>query len=147
MNISHNGLNLIKTFEGYRTHKYRDIVGKWTIGYGHLIREGEDFDEGITEEAATALLDRDVSIAEDCVNDNVEVVLTQGQFDSLVSLVYNWGTGHFEKSEGLQALNKGNYKKALAEFGEVVHAGSAISHGLENRRMAEAKVWNGEVVA
>lgn len=35
------GVALIKSFEGLRLEKYRDAVGKWTIGYGHLIAERE----------------------------------------------------------------------------------------------------------
>ena len=34
MNISENGLNLIKSFEGCRLTAYKDSVGVWTIGWG-----------------------------------------------------------------------------------------------------------------
>nr|WP_242389724.1 lysozyme [Kosakonia cowanii] len=50
------GVALIKSFEGLRLEKYRDAVGKWTIGYGHLILPNENFPRPITEAEADALL-------------------------------------------------------------------------------------------
>lgn len=38
--------------------------GAQTIAYGHKIQEGEDFSRGLTESEATALLIRDIQIAE-----------------------------------------------------------------------------------
>src|SRR3954451_22814897 len=32
--ISETGLALLKSFEGFRSHPYQDVVGVWTIGYG-----------------------------------------------------------------------------------------------------------------
>lgn len=34
MNISKDGIELIKRFEGLRLKAYPDSVGVWTIGYG-----------------------------------------------------------------------------------------------------------------
>lgn len=34
MQISKNGIELIKRFEGLRLKAYQDSVGVWTIGYG-----------------------------------------------------------------------------------------------------------------
>ena len=35
MKISQAGLKLIEEFEGCRLTAYQDVVGVWTIGYGH----------------------------------------------------------------------------------------------------------------
>jgi hypothetical protein len=35
MKLSVEGLELIKKFEGFRDHVYRDVAGFPTIGYGH----------------------------------------------------------------------------------------------------------------
>ena len=35
MNISQNGVNLIKQFEGCRLEAYQCTTGTWTIGYEH----------------------------------------------------------------------------------------------------------------
>lgn len=143
MNISDNGLDLIKNFEGFRSEKYQDIGGLWTIGYGHLIEPDEDYDNEITEDQGTQLLEQDVSGAESVINEYVTVSLTQGQFDALVSLVYNWGASHFENSHGLELLNSGDYDGAIAGFQGVNKVNGVISQGLVNRRTAETNLWNG----
>lgn len=147
MIISDNGLNLIKKFEGFRTAKYQDQGGNWTIGYGHEIESDENYDDGITQESATELLRQDVARVENAINDLVAVALTQGQFDALVSLVYNWGIGNFKRSHGLELLNEGLYDRALAEFESVDRINGVVTQGLRNRRLSEADLWNGATVA
>ncbi len=146
MKISENGLNLIKNFEGFRGKEYRDVGGKWTIGYGHLIKDGESFDKGVTLAEALQLLDIDLDVAENAVNKLVKVSLTQGQFDATVSLVYNWGIGNFQRSEGLQKLNSGDYDGAWDEFEEVIRVNGRVIAGLVRRRDIEEDVWDGETL-
>lgn len=138
MNISHEGLNLIKNFEGFRSYKYRDAVGKWTIGFGHLIEPHESFDRSITEAEGENLLRDDLFIAESAVRNLVKVPLDQHQFDALVSLVYNWGAGNFSKCYGLILLNQGDYKGAEDHFDSVTNHGLS---GLVRRRHAEEKEY------
>ncbi len=147
MKISENGLVLIKNFENFRSEKYLDVGNKWTIGYGHLIRPDETFDDPISEEEATTLLSQDISTTEEAIDNQVTVPLTQGEYDALVSLVYNWGIGHFERSEGLQKLNKGDYDGAWDEFEEVDEVGGKIIAGLVRRRNMEEKEWEAGGVA
>ena len=35
MQISLQGLNVVRSFEGCSLRAYKDCVGVWTIGYGH----------------------------------------------------------------------------------------------------------------
>lgn len=58
--ITKQGLNLIKQFEGFEPEIYLDAAGLPTIGYGHLLRPGEDkmFANGISEAAGEAFLPR-----------------------------------------------------------------------------------------
>jgi lysozyme len=142
MNISDNGIDLIKKFEGFRAEKYQDVAGNWTIGYGHEIKSGEEFDDAITEEQATELLEEDASYAVDAVNQYVTVPLNQNQFDALVSFVYNIGEGAFAHCNGLAILNQGNYEGAIEHFEQFDHSGGVEVEGLEERRMAEAALWN-----
>lgn len=51
---------LIKEFEGLRLVKYRDIVGFWTIGYGHRCSEDQ---QDITLQEAEDLLKADIQLA------------------------------------------------------------------------------------
>ncbi|WP_143338873.1 glycoside hydrolase family protein, partial [Cronobacter sakazakii] len=46
------GVELIKSFEGLRLDKYQDAIGKWTIGYGHLILPNENFPRSLTLQEA-----------------------------------------------------------------------------------------------
>ena len=42
MNISNEGISLIKRFEGCELEAYKCAAGVWTIGYGHTknVKEG-----------------------------------------------------------------------------------------------------------
>ncbi len=142
MQISDNGLALIKNSEGFRADEYLDVAGKPTIGYGHLIKAGEDFSNGVTEEQATELLQQDVAWAEQTVNDNVQVPLTQNQFDALVDFTYNLGPKAFEDSTLLKLVNQGNMDAAADQFPLWVHAGGVVQPGLVTRRQAEQDLWN-----
>lgn len=120
MQISTNGLNIIKNFEGLSLSAYRDEAGVWTIGYGSTryhdgiaIKPG---DKLANETQADALLRNTLGQYVDAVNSHVKVQLTQNQFDALVSFTYNVGTGGFEESTLLIKLNEKNYTEAAAHF-------------------------------
>jgi len=68
--ISKKGLELIKSFEGLRLKPYYCSAGKLTIGYGHVIRKGENYphEKAITEAEAENLLVKDVKHAEAVVD-------------------------------------------------------------------------------
>lgn len=141
MNISEHGLELIKRHEGLRLNAYLDAVGVPTIGYGHT---GQDVHLGltITEHQADALLRQDVREAEDCIEANVQVDLTQGQFDALCSFVFNLGCGAFIRSTLLRLLNDGDYAGAGQQFGRWVNAGGQPLPGLVKRRGDELALFN-----
>ena len=89
--INAAGLKLLETDEGLRLQIYKDIAGRDTIGYGHLIKPGEDFSEGITQEKAESLLKSDITIAENIVSKFIRTTLNDNQFSALVNLVFNEG--------------------------------------------------------
>jgi lysozyme len=141
MKLSINGLRLIKDFEGCRLHAYRDSAGVWTIGYGHTpgVKQGDVIDKVEAE----GLLLEDSLIAEDAVNRLVKVHLSQYQFDSLVSLVFNIGETAFARSTLLRKLNAGDYHGAAEEFSRWVHGGEDkhIVMGLVGRRRKEQSLF------
>jgi GH24 family phage-related lysozyme (muramidase) len=141
MHISDAGLSLLKASEGLRTHTYKDVVGKDTIGYGHLLTAGESFPDGITEDQATALLKADVAWAERAVSAEVKVALTQGQFDALVDFTFNLGAGTLQRSTLLTVLNAGQYAAVPSEMAKYDRAGGVVNEGLARRREAETKLW------
>lgn len=144
LSVSPAGLALIARYEGFSADWYACPAGKQTIGYGHVYRDGDDFDTPISHEFATALLRRDASAAERSVSQLVRVPLTQNQFDALVSLVFNIGAGNFSTSTLLHVLDRGDYQAAADQFLVWRKAGGKVLHGLEQRRQAERAMFLGE---
>ncbi len=138
--IDAESLACIKRWEGLRLTAYRDVGGKWTIGYGHVngAREGMR----ITEREAEDWLRRDLAQAELAVNDAVQVPLSDPQFGALVSFVFNVGVGAFRRSTLLRKLNAGDYDAVPAELLRWTKAGGKLVPGLVNRRNAEIGLWS-----
>lgn len=95
MTTSEEWVEKLINFEGVRLKTYLDIAGVPTIGVGHT---GKDVKIGmtITMEEARELLKRDLAAAENYVNAFNGVLnnrLNQNQFDALVDIVYNCGSG------------------------------------------------------
>lgn len=149
MKTSEKGLDLIKQFEGFKDYVYICPAGKPTIGYGHVIDSKlvalTKVSPRMTREKAEQLLKGDVKEVEDAINSSVKVNISQGQFDALVSLIYNWGAYNFKISNGLRKLNAGDYKGAAEEFFSkergVVRIKKEFSLGLYRRRQAELELW------
>jgi lysozyme len=143
MQLSAEGLDLIKQSEGFRDRVYLDVAGFPTIGYGHLVKPHESFPNGITEAQAAAILSSDVQDAERAVARLVKVALTQGQFDALVDFCFNLGAGRLASSTLLRELNAGNHQAAGEQLLAWDHAGGAVVAGLKARREAELLLWTG----
>jgi lysozyme len=137
------GIEVIKHFEGLRLKPYRDAVGKFTIGYGHLMRPGELFTQ-ISQKRAEELLRRDISLAEMIVKQHVRVPLTGTQFSALVALVYNIGGYQFRTSTLLKIVNTGDYTLAAEEIRRWEYAGGKVLRGLTKRRHAEYLLFTGK---
>lgn len=134
------GLALIKHFEGFRPAPYQDVAGKWTIGYGHLLRAGEHL-ASLTAAQAEQLLRRDLRQAEQAVARLIHARLNQQQFDALVSFTFNLGAGALQRSTLRAKLNRREYDEISAEFEKWIWAGGRKWPGLLRRRMAEADLY------
>jgi GH24 family phage-related lysozyme (muramidase) len=160
MKISDNGIKLLKQMEGSvkigNKHViYDDKNGKpvnlnvplprgATIGYGHLIKNGEYFENGISEKQAAELLCADVIMAEQAVQNNIIVPLTQNQYDALVLFAYNIGAKNFANSTVVKYVNSSEFHSK--QYPTLESAWKAwnqshgdISKGLIHRRSVE---WN-----
>lgn len=140
MNISQNGIDLIKRFEGCRLKAYRCPAGVLTIGYGHT---GSDVSNGmeISQEKAENMLKMDLVVHCNNVTKLVKVPLNQNQFDALVSFEYNVGYGALSTSTLLRLLNQGKYTEASKQFERWVYAGGKPLEGLKRRRKAEKELF------
>ena len=135
-------VDIIKTYEGFSPRAIK-LAGEdeYTIGYGHY---GSDVHAGdtITEAEATELLERDLKVFESAVKNAVKVEITQSQFDALISLSYNIGTGAFADSDTVKSLNKGEVGHAAVDIPSWRRGmGYQILPGLEKRRQTELEFF------
>ena len=142
MNISNEGISLIKKFEGCELEAYQDAVGVWTIGYGHT----KNVIEGMTvskEQADNMLLNE---LDEYCehVEKAVTVDLKQCEFDALVSWTYNLGPTNLNNSTMLKVLNNKEYNEVPNQIKRWNKAGGKVLQGLVRRREAEALLFEGK---
>jgi len=147
MQISNKGIQLIKHHEGVRNKPYRDCVGLWTVGVGHLIGDGKSLPESwnklFTTEEVDALLKQDLVRFERGVQKLLPVPLTQNQFDALISFSFNLGLGVLQRSTLRQKILRNDKKGAAEEFTKYVRAGGKIIKGLVTRRNDEKQLFLG----
>ena len=140
-NITQNGLDLIKRFEGFSRTVYFCPAGYPTIGYGHVVKEDEDFSAGIDGAKGEELLCQDAQIAERAILGLINVPLTDGQFDALTSFTYNLGGGALRRSTLRRKINREEHADVPEQFKRWVWAGSRKLKGLVRRRAAEADLY------
>lgn len=146
MKTSDRGINFIAKFEGFAPRIYKDVGGLATIGFGHLLKAGEEskFRNGITRSDAVQLLKQDAKVAENAVNNYTKVSLTQNEFDALVSFTFNLGAGAYRNSTLLKRLNAGNKAEAANQLLRWNKVGGKEVNGLTRRRTAEKTMFLGE---
>jgi len=144
MKTSEKGLSLIKQHENLRLEAYLCPAGVWTIGYGHTL--GVKKGMTITREIAEKLLAEDIAPIERALN-ALGLNLRQGQFDALVSFIFNVGIGLFNTStlkRKLIDLNK-QMLDVASEFARwnkaTVDGKKVVLPGLTRRRAEEATLF------
>jgi lysozyme len=152
MQISEKGLNLIKKEEKFMAKRYLCPAGKPTIGYGHVILASEAHlnTATLTETQASELLVKDVTRQYGAhVAKRLTRAVTQNQFDAMVSLCFNIGTGGFDKSSVLRLANAGGASteaicQAFGLWNKVTNprtGAKEIANGLTVRRAREAALY------
>lgn len=134
----------IKDAEGYHSEPYvgQDSANT-TIGYGHVIDEGENF-SSLTKKQASQLLKTDIigkknkkgkMVKSDyrkelnkVLNKELKIHVKQNQYDALTSLVFNAGANIWRKSPNFKKLLKGGdldnpekKVKVVKEFATYIH--------------------------
>lgn len=159
MNISENGMALIKHFESFFDTAYQDVVGVWTIGWGTVqYPDGQDVKRGqkCTREQAQEWLDYELHLKQAEIMAMIEgVEVSQPQFDALCAFTYNLGVAALEKSTllrkikvnplnptivGDEDMNYGVWGRG-GEFCKWINAGGKPFLGLLRRRKAEAWLY------
>ena len=149
MNVSKAGIALIKHFEGVRNRPYRDCIGLWTVGVGHLIGDGkllpDSWNRTFSEEEIDALLRTDLRRFELGISKMLpNVPLRQCEFDCLVSFAFNVGLGTFQRSTLRQALLRNDKTQAMESLVKYCRAGGKIVRGLQTRRLDEKALFEGK---
>jgi lysozyme len=139
MRPSQKCIDLVKSFEGFKSEAYKCPAGVWTIGYGTT--ENVQPGDTVTEQQAEAMLLEDLMEASKAVDDLVDVQITQAQYDALTSFIYNVGREAFRNSTLLKLLNAGNYDGAAKQLPRWNKAGGQVLAGLSRRRAAEAALF------
>ena len=114
----------LKAFEGLgnvingRAYQYIDSEGFPTIGYGHLIRPGESFPNGISIEEAEKMLQQDIIKS---ISDAKKIYASYNMNTPymiqliLTEMVFQMGAGKVRKFTGtLGAMARGDYRAAAA---------------------------------
>jgi lysozyme len=157
MKVSDKAVSMIKHHEGVRQKAYRCPANLWTIGIGHVLYPEQarlkmedrmlvplrpEDNRTFTMEEVDAILKSDLARFERGVEQYCPVVLTQGQFDALVSFAFNVGLGTLQRSTLRQKINRQDFEGASSEFLKYIMAGGKILKGLQNRRNDERALFN-----
>lgn len=118
-------IDQLKLHEGYKPYPYKDSLGKWTIGIGHLIGDGSDealakspyasFSEEnpMPEDEVQALFDKDYEkharIAEQY--SAYQTMNETGRL-ALIDMTFNMGDLREDWSGTLKLLEEGRYEEA-----------------------------------
>ena len=146
MQISEEGKQLIKKFEGCELEAYKCAAGKWTIGYGRTkhVKEGDV----CTQEQADQWLSEELPVYGAYVSDAVLVPINQNEFDALVAWTYNLGPSNLNSSTMLKVLNdnkKDEVPHQMRKWNKArVNGEKVVLPGLERRRLAESLLFEGK---
>lgn len=159
MKLSNAGRQLIKELEGHSLVSYKDAVGLWTIGVGHLLKVGDvnlkkvlgyfvqRLDNiQLTDEEVDKLLELDLEVFVQGVNDLLEVYVDQCEFDALISLAFNIGLAGLKRSSVLRKLNEGiesDLSKYFMLWNKATMDGRVVElKGLTRRRTIESLIFH-----
>ncbi|HIX61345.1 MAG TPA: type VI secretion system PAAR protein [Candidatus Halomonas stercoripullorum] len=156
LTLSEAGKQWLRDVEQLRLRPYDDQTGQditsWvggaTIGYGHLISRDDWhlYQDGINEEQADQLFEKDIVPYLEVVNSEVSAQLTQSQFDAAVVFSYNIGTNAFRNSSAVKLINDPEAKTLYSSVEEAWKAFNrsqgVVNQGLVNRRAAEWDMYS-----
>jgi lysozyme len=142
---------LILSYEQLRLRRYKDAVGKETIGWGHLcLPPPRDGWQEITREKANELflvdlvtVERGVTRRLDEVYPGPGILVPELCYGALVSLAFNVGAAGL--GSGLLAAVRDDIHAVPDWIRKYDKAGGRVLAGLTERRDAEARLWEAGV--
>lgn len=137
---------LIKGFESCVLHPYRDVAGKWTIGWGNrYLADGKPVTAD-TPTLSQACADTLFAITVDGLIPQVRRLVrldnpSINALAALTSFAYNEGVFALTGSTLLRLYNAGHLELAASQFDLWVYAGNKVSDDLVNRRAIEKALF------
>lgn len=146
MKLSNNGYLLITEFEGFSAKPYLCSAKIPTIGYGNTYypdgKRVTMLDKEITRIQAFEMFKHIADKFASTVSKLVKTPLNQNQFNALVSLAYNIGTGNFASSTLLKKVNINHNDRSIElEFKKWNKVNKKEVAGLTRRRNYEANIY------
>ena len=132
-------VSFVKGFEGWSATPYQDVAGHWTIGWGHLLPDGNhdpiDFTQG------------EVLLRSDLLNAwqgaiHVSPFLekdSEHRRMAIADFCFNLGANRYAGSTLRKCVDREDWPMAAAECRKWIYAGGAIQPGLVRRRNQEAE--------
>lgn len=114
LRTSENGLRHVAGEEGCRLKPYQCSADVWTAGLGHT--QGVNPEVRLTEQQVAEYFVEDIAAAERIVSKHITQTPSQGEFDMMVSFVYNLGAGNFAGSTLLKLFNQGDSIAACNQY-------------------------------
>ena len=146
MKLNNSGYLLITEFEGFSAKPYLCSAKIPTIGYGNTYypdgKRVNMLDKEITRMQAFEMFKHIADKFASTVSKLVKTPLNQNQFNALVSLAYNIGTGNFASSTLLKKVNINHNDKTIElEFKKWNKVNKKEVAGLTRRRNYEANIY------
>lgn len=146
MKLNNSGYLLITEFEGFSAKPYLCSAKIPTIGYGNTYypdgKRVTMLDKEITRMQAFEMFKFIADKFASTVSKLVKTPLNQNQFNALVSLAYNIGTGNFASSTLLKKVNINHNDKTIElEFKKWNKVNKKEVAGLTRRRNYEANIY------
>jgi lysozyme len=165
MKLSPRGEALMHQFEGFRSKPYLCPAHIWTIGYGHVLYQGQINLPVIRKEGYTGAIRKEYPLKPEdnrvwTKNEIDELFRVdvqnfergvlrlvpgvsgrQGAFDALVSFSYNAGLGNLQRSQIRMRANREDWEGAADAFRQWTKGGGVVLPGLVRRREAEIALF------
>jgi len=166
MKLSKAGSDLMHRYEGFRSRPYLCPAHIWTIGYGHVLYQEQirlpmvrteekpanmirkefplkqEDNRVWTKQEIEELFAQDVATFERGVLRLVpSSASSQGRFDALVSISFNFGLGNLQRSTIRMRANRGDHTGAAEAFIMWTKAGGKELPGLVRRRKEEMALY------
>lgn len=128
-------ISFVGGWEGMERKAYKDIVGVWTVCYGHTkdVKPGDEY----TQAQCDDMLRHELRTFEGQLDRCLKADLPLTSKVAVLSWAYNVGTGAACRSTLVRKANAGDLVGACNELPRWNRAGGRVIRGLTNRRISE----------